>query len=142
MCCRPDESCLLVQNAVVRRVDNALGLLLELPAPAATSEEAAAAAAAASGPAPAAAAPAGGKQKGNKGMKSSKAAGGANAAAGGAAVAAAAPAGGGTSAAGYAHISAVADERVEKLDKVTRLRVFGDRLLWTLPEDCICNKAP
>ena len=105
-----------MQNAVVRRVDNALGLLLELPAsPAATGETAVD-----SEPAPTAVLPANGKQKG-KGKKGKNPGGGPAAAAAEAAQAAAAPAGQGTSAAGYAHISALSDERVEKLDKVTHL---------------------
>lgn len=108
---------MLLQNAVVRRVDNALGLLLELPASSGASEGDAA-----SEPAPAAAAAADAKQKGKqtgKGKKGKKPVGGSSAATGGVAPATAAAAREGPSAAGYAHISAVSDERVEKLDKVS-----------------------
>jgi hypothetical protein len=86
--------CLDFQNAVVRRVDNALGLLLELPlsddntAAAQTTEEGVAAA---------------------KGKKAQKKKGGG----GHGAVSAAAAA-----VAGYVHISNASDDRIDKLDKV------------------------
>ena len=110
--------CALLQNAVVRRVDNALGLLLELPASAGTPPEATADSPDAAAPAAAAAATTkattNGKQQGKGGKKKGRQQGAGQPAATAAAVGGQAAG----SAAGYAHISAVSDTRVEKLDKV------------------------
>ena len=104
----PSVALYLPQNAIVRRVDNALGLLLELPAssgnPSDAEEPDTAVATAGSNE----------RQRGKGGRKGARQRGAAQA---GAAAANGGQAAG--SAAGYAHISAVSDTRVEKLDKAS-----------------------
>jgi hypothetical protein len=100
---------LWLQNAIVKRVDNALGLLLELPKPSSAPGDAdaeapdAAAGAAASVP---------DRRQDGKGKRGKAGKGAVKPAA------AASSGQGGPAAAGYAHISAVSDTRIEKLDKV------------------------
>lgn len=96
----------------MRRVDNSLGLLLELPAgPSGAPPDQAK-----HGEDPAALPP-NGKQQATKGKRGT----GKGATAGPDAKTGAATAHAGASAAGYAHISAVADARIEKLDKARAL---------------------
>lgn len=117
-----------LQNAIVKRVDNALGLLLELPSPSSAPGDADA-------EAPDAAAAVPNRKQQGKGKKSK---GGQGA---GKPAAAAGSGQGSPSAAGYAHISAVSDTRVEKLDKVSMpvlkhiypLRVHNLFLLYDRP---------